>query len=58
MIGMTSKYYGGSVARGYEADIWAAEVPMDYKAKARKAHRDSTMPGMYGTDLLAPCWPC
>jgi len=36
-IGMTSRYYDG--ARGCAADIWAAEVPMDYEAKARKADR-------------------
>ena len=34
MIGMTSKYYGGSVARGYAADIRASEVPRDCEVKA------------------------
>ena len=38
-IGMTLKYYGGSVARGHAADIRAAEVPMEYEVKARMADR-------------------
>jgi len=36
---MAPKYYGASVARGYAAGIWAAEVLVDYETKARKADR-------------------
>jgi len=48
---MTPRYY--DKARGCAADIRAAEVPLDYEAKARKADRESTVPSTCGTDLLA-----
>ena len=39
-IDMTPKCYRGPVARGHAADIRAAEVPMDYEAKARKTDHE------------------
>ena len=51
-IDMTPRCYGGSVARGDAADIRAAEVTADYKAKARKADREfSRVPSLCGTGL-------